>query len=145
DRRSGEGGARDGHRHDPVGADHQRAAPVTATRSRVLAIGAPLLALGACAGPPAPPPLVALDGRTCLAETSLAGAQQVTLNPDQPVVAKVTLDGSSPCWTRTPGTGTPYAVFKLPDAKEPYLVGITSTPIGQGLFPPFVYVLDADG
>jgi hypothetical protein len=69
----------------------------------------------------------------------------VVLNADSPVTATVTLDTAAPCWQPGGGEKTPYAVFRLPEAKEPYLLGVTSVPIGQGLFPPRVFVLDTDG
>jgi hypothetical protein len=117
---------------------------------RRLTIGfiAVLAAIGlvGCAkkGPPPPPPLLELGDRNCVTEPNFSGAQQVILDEEKPT--KVTLDSYASCWQPAGRSRDVYAAFDLPAAMaEPYILSVTSVPIGEGLFAPRLILFDSKG
>jgi len=58
----------------------------------------------------------------------------------------VEIDDMAPCIVVSPGDArSTYSIFRLPPAPPTYVVGVTSTPIGQGLFSPHLLMLDDRG
>jgi len=98
--------------------------------------------LAACATP-APPPIVSLDGRSCAASPDLAGAHAVPLDARNPV--NLDLDGAAACLEGKGGGRSAYAAFRLPASAKPYLLTVTSTPLGDTLFVPRLLLLGAQG
>jgi hypothetical protein len=98
-------------------------------------------ALGACAVPAGPPPILSLDDRVCAVQPELISAPLLVMNE----AARVVLDGSSACWQRPEEGKSAYTVFQLPQTAEPYIVTVTSEPLGQGLFLPQVIILNPLG
>lgn len=94
--------------------------------------------LGACK----PTPVTTLEGRACSARPVLDGASPVELDGR---TKKVVLDGNAACWHQDGGAASAYVVFRLPQATEPYILTIVSEPVGDGLLPPRVQLLDANG
>ncbi|MBV8650739.1 MAG: hypothetical protein JO255_04680 [Alphaproteobacteria bacterium] len=89
------------------------------------------------------PPLVTLDGRDCAARPDLAGAQPIILDPDKDVTVR--LDATAPCVQAADGTKSVYGVFRLPQSADPYVVSVTSTLSGRGLFSPRLMLVDREG
>jgi hypothetical protein len=101
------------------------------------------LLLAACAATtPSVPPITSIEGRICGERPDLAAARPLLLT-DKPVT--VTLDGASPCWRPPGGPASTVAVFRLPDAAEPYLLTVASEPVGETLFSPRLVLLDGQG
>jgi hypothetical protein len=98
--------------------------------------------LAACASP-APPPILSLDGRPCVGSPDVAGAQAVPLDAGNPV--KLDLDGGAACLEAKGGARSAYAAFRLPASQKPYLLTVTSTPLGDTLFAPRLLLLDGQG
>jgi hypothetical protein len=111
-----------------------------------LKLAAPAAALGllaGCAHAPAPAPMTALVPGLCAPAFSLEGAKatQVVMAKE----AKISLGAASDCMRLADGQPTLYAVFRLPDAAEPYLITIRSLPIGQGLVIPRLMLMADNG
>lgn len=106
-------------------------------------LAALLAALLAACATPAPPPIVSLDGRSCVASPDLAGARAVPLDARDPV--KLDLDGGAACLEAGDGARSAYAAFRLPASEKQYLLTVTSTPLGDTLFAPRLLLLDANG
>lgn len=109
-----------------------------------LAFGLPVLALmlGLAGCVPPPPPITSLDGRLCTPAPDFTAAHALQLGA---TAVSIPFDQNSPCWQSSDGKKSAYAVFALPNNTEPYLVGVTSTPIGQALIIPHLYLLDGFG
>jgi hypothetical protein len=86
---------------------------------------------------------VTIASRSCGPVPDLGTATPVPLDASKPV--EVPLDEKAKCLGPAGGPKAVYAVFALPSAAEPYVLGITSVPAGQGLFSPRVALLDAQG
>jgi hypothetical protein len=99
-------------------------------------------AVAGCATP-APPAVTSLDNRQCSATPNLEGAHVVAFNPEKTLT--INLDASAACMQAGDGSKSTYAVFRLPDATEPYILGVTSEPWGQALLAPRLTLLDANG
>jgi hypothetical protein len=111
-------------------------------RPIILALTAALLA--GCATVRSVPPLTSLDGRSCHARPELKTALVLPLDSGKPV--KTELDTGAPCLAAE-GTGAKsvYAAIRLPRSEEPYLLSVTSVPLGTTLFSPRLMILDAQG
>lgn len=107
--------------------------------SRLIALSAPF-AIAACAAPP--PPVTTLDDRTCSPAPDFSGAHLLELGAKPMTVA---FDQATPCWQPSEGKRSAYAVFSLPSDTDPYLVTVTSVPVGQALIAPHLYLLDGFG
>lgn len=99
------------------------------------------LALAGCAVPP-PPPVVSLDGRACTPAPDFTAAHLLELGARPTTVS---FDQNTPCWQSSEGKRSAYALFTLPDSTEPYLLSVTSAPIGEALIAPHLYLLDGFG
>lgn len=110
---------------------------------KLAAAFAPALAAAACANLPGPPPVVSLAGRQCDTALKLDKAQPVVFNPEQSLTVK--LDAEAACLQAEDGSRSTYAVFRLPEATEPYVLSVTSRPQGQGLISPRLVLLDDKG
>ena len=109
--------------------------------SSALLAAVPLAFVAACTKPP-PPPILSLDGRQCTALPDLATAHPVLAN-DKDV--SVTLDDKTGCLDVHAARKLAYVAFGLPDISQPYLLSVTSIPIGEGLFFPKLTLLDGTG
>jgi hypothetical protein len=98
--------------------------------------------LAACAAP-AVPPILSLDGRPCVARPDLASAQALPLDAGNPV--KLDLDAGAACLEPGGGGRSAYAAFRLPRSEQPYLLTVTSAPLGDTLFSPRLVLLDEQG
>lgn len=108
---------------------------------RAAALIASLLVAG-CATPPWIRPVTHLGRQTCSPMPDLAAAHPVALGG----ATIVDLRGHGPCLRTAEGTGTTYAVFRLPDVRAPYLVTVTSGLLrGRALLPPRLVILDGQG
>lgn len=109
--------------------------------------GTILVLIGGCASAPfAPAPLPALDisARVCSQQPEIQHA--LSLSFEKKRVQTSVIDGSAPCFVAGPGEiKSTYNIFNLPTATTPYLVGVTSAPIGTGLFSPRLLLLDTSG
>jgi hypothetical protein len=101
-----------------------------------------LVLVGACSGTDKTPPMLTLDGRNCPTALDLGGAQPLELNAEKVVTVK--LDGSAACW-HSPAGRSVYVAFRLPSSQEPYVIAVSSDPLGRGLFSPRLLMLDSDG
>ena len=110
-------------------------------RARGLAVLLPALLAG-CAGAPAVPPVLSLDAQRCGARPDLAAAQIVPLDAGQPV--KLDLDGHAACLESRGGKSS-YVALRLPESAQPYLLTVTSAPMGETLFSPRLMLLDGEG
>ena len=99
--------------------------------------------LAACAGAPAVPPILSLDGRPCVARPDLAGAQALALDAGKPI--KLDLDAGAACLEPRGGGRSAYVAFRLPRSEQPYLLTVTSAPLGDTLFSPRLMLLDEQG
>jgi hypothetical protein len=99
------------------------------------------LSLVGCVVPP-PPPLTSLDGRVCTPAPDFTGSHLLELGARQTIVP---FDQNSPCWQAGEGKRSAYVLFTLPNSTEPYLLSVTSNPIGQALIAPHLYLLDGVG
>ncbi len=99
------------------------------------------LVITACAKPP-PPPILSLDGRQCTPLPDLVTTHPVLVN-DKDV--SVTLDDKTGCLDVHAERKLAYVAFGLPVIDQPYLLSVTSIPIGEGLFFPKLTLLDATG
>ncbi len=111
------------------------------TRSLVLLAALPLAILAACAPKP-PPPLLSMEGRQCTPLPDLATAHAVLVD-DKDV--SITLDEKTACLDVHAERKLAYVVFGLPAVDQPYLLSVTSIPIGEGLFFPKLTLLDGNG
>ena len=109
---------------------------------RTGALAAALLLAACAATTPSVPPITSLEGRSCGEHPDLAAARPLLLT-GKPATA--TLDGASPCWRPPGGPASTVAVFRLPDAAEPYLLTVASEPVGETLFSPRLLLLDEQG
>jgi hypothetical protein len=102
-----------------------------------------LLALlpAACETVAGPPPVFTLDDRRCHSEPRLDDAVDVGATGD-PV--SINLDATAACLQNADGKRSTYVVFRLPEAAEPYILGVKSTPWGYALLPPRLTLLDAE-
>jgi hypothetical protein len=101
------------------------------------------LLLAACVTPePSVPPEVSLDGQVCAARPELAGARLVPFEAGKSAVAEL---GDGACFEAKDGARSSYAVFQLPIVAEPYLLRVTSVPLGQTILSPRLLLLDAGG
>jgi hypothetical protein len=98
--------------------------------------------LAACAAP-AVPPILSLDGRPCVAHPDLARAQALALDAGNPV--KLDLDAGAACLEPGSGGKSAYVAFRLPRSEQPYLLTVTSAPLGDTLFSPRLLLLDEQG
>ena len=111
--------------------------------ARRAAVGLGAAALAACAAAPALPPILSLDGHPCAERPDLVGAEDLPLDAGHPV--KRAFDADAAC-LETAGSGkSVYAVFRLPQSGEPYLLSVTSAPVGETLFSPRLVLLDGQG
>ncbi|MET1028003.1 MAG: hypothetical protein ABWY00_12610 [Dongiaceae bacterium] len=99
--------------------------------------------LSACSSVPPSSPTTNLENRQCNPSLDLAGASGLSL--DGPTKVKVTLDAHAPCLQITGGARSLYTAIKLPPEGTPYLISVTSRPLGQGLFSPHLLLLDSQG
>jgi hypothetical protein len=112
-----------------------------------LAPAVPLLGalfFSACATPPEPfvPPELSLDGYACAARPELAGAPLVPFEAGKNVTADI---GVGACLEPKGSARSSYVVFQLPEVAEPYLVRVTSMPLGETILSPRLLLLDVDG
>ena len=104
-----------------------------------------------CTTAPAPPPILTLDARICAARPDLAAARKLPLEGSSengsrsPEGVTVNLDASTACLKPAGGDKRVYVLFQLPDSTVPYIITVTSTPVGTGLLSPYVEMLDAQG
>ncbi|MBI3513650.1 MAG: hypothetical protein HY060_06250 [Proteobacteria bacterium] len=105
--------------------------------ARLLLGVAPAALALACAKPP--PPTVTLDGDACVSAPALAEARSVPLEDKE---VAVTLEAGAPCWRADDGTISVYAMFRLPQSAEPYIVTVLSELRGQSLFAARILLLD---
>ncbi len=96
--------------------------------------------VSACTTPP-PPPVLSLAGRQCVSQLDFSTAKPVPLS--DPV--KVTLDDKTACIENNGSGKVEYVAFDLPQVAVPYLLSVTSTPIGDGVLSPRLTLLDSDG
>jgi hypothetical protein len=114
----------------------------TGSTIRLLPLVALTALIGACAKPP-PPPTLSLAGRNCMEKPDLGSATAVPLADGKPV--SVTLDDKTAC-IEAAGLGrAAYVAFSLPQSDQDYMLSVTSTPVGEGRFSPWLALLDADG
>lgn len=106
------------------------------------AILLPILFLAGCA-PPAPPPMVSLDGRSCGAQVDLSSGHVPALEVSKAIM--VTLDEKAMCLQAPDGSKSVYAAFLLPQLPALPLVTVMSSPLGEGLFSPHLLMLDPEG
>jgi hypothetical protein len=104
---------------------------------------AALGSVGACATKEEPPPNISLDGRNCAASPDLTSAKPVPLDPDKAVT--VTFDTKSTCLEAAGKGKSVYAAFQLPSTNQSYVLSVTSSPLGEGLFSPQLQLLGLDG
>ena len=116
--------------------------PMPAPRA-IMALFA-LALMTACANV-APPPQLELGGRTCEAKAYLAAARPLPFPTKDAEPVVVDVDAASPCLQEEGAPGSIYLVFALPVTVETYFISVASTPVGQGVFPPRIGLLDADG
>lgn len=109
-----------------------------------LAVAAALtLSAAACAGPQESP-LLSLGTRACDGQPSFEGAVPVPF--DRSLGADVRLGSQSRCIQRSVAVApTPYAVFQLPDAPQPYVLNVISVASGGTLVLPRATLYDAAG
>ncbi len=101
-----------------------------------------LLAVSACSHLAAPPVLT-LGQRVCDAQPVLDGAVAV---PFDQAGAVVKLGASSRCLQPSPtAPGVTYAVFRLPDAPQPYNVTVASVAADNAVVSPVLSVYGDDG
>lgn len=105
----------------------------------VFVLGASIL--GGCAKPP--PPVLSLEGRQCVSQPDLKVAMPVPLAENNPV--KVTLDEKTSCIENNGSGKVEYVAFDLPQVPQPYLLSVTSMPIGEGVLTPRLTLLDPQG
>jgi hypothetical protein len=89
------------------------------------------------------PPITSLGDRNCVADVDLSTARALPLDPDKRVSAD--LDATALCLQPTGAAKSAYVVFELPAAATPYLIDVTSVPIGQTLLSPRLMLLDGRG
>jgi hypothetical protein len=99
------------------------------------------LAVTACTKTP-PPPLLSMEGRQCTPLPDLATAHAVSVD-DKDV--SITLDDKTGCLDVHAERKLAYVAFGLPVIDQPYLLSVTSIPIGEGLFFPKLTLLDGAG
>ncbi len=115
---------------------------MTRTQALALLAAMPIAALAACMPKPPPPPILSLEGRQCTPLPDLTTAKPLLVD-DKAV--SVTLDDKTGCLDVHAAKKLVYVAFDLPAAPAPYLLSVTSTPIGEGLFSPRLTLLDAAG
>lgn len=112
---------------------------------KILARAACLLSVLTVVGcaTPAPPAVTSLDGRQCGTTPTLEGAHIVAFNPERTLT--INLDATAACLQTADGSKSTYVVFRLPEATDSYILGVTSAPWGQALLSPRLVLLGADG
>jgi hypothetical protein len=106
------------------------------------------LALAACAtNTPPPAPIVSLESRSCAEAPDLTTATPLSLGPPgvTPVPVTLTLSGDAACLQTPENLRSAYVVLQLPEAAEPYMLTVTSTPQGSTLLSPRLLLLDGQG
>jgi hypothetical protein len=86
--------------------------------------------------------VTSLADRSCAERPNLAGAHVLSFDSEKRVTVDV--GGAAECWQENDARSV-YPVFKLPEAPDPYLVTVTSAPVGEALFSPRLAILDSDG
>lgn len=110
-------------------------------RRIALSLGA-ALGLAACVTVAPVPPVLDLATVRCTADPSRDAAIATRIGE----VSLVEIDGRTACLEQPDGTRGSFALLRLPEAGEPYLVDIRSVPLRGGtLLAPRVAVLDASG
>jgi hypothetical protein len=99
--------------------------------------------LSGCTKPPPPLPNVSLAYRNCSQEPDLATARTLILAPDKPITT--TLDENAACFGGAPEFRSTYLAFDLPQSSDSYLLYVSSTQLGEGLFSPRLQLLDDAG
>ncbi|HUC67921.1 MAG TPA: hypothetical protein VMA53_21065 [Stellaceae bacterium] len=109
---------------------------------RLMLLASLALAEG-CAAPP--PPLLDISNHACATSPDLISAAPLTLSdPRRPDTVKRRIDDTAPCLETAQGKSL-YAAFRLPDSAAPFMIGVRSIPIGQGLLVPRLLLLDGTG
>ena len=119
------------------------------TRHHAIAPVCAALLLAACATQePSVPPALTLDALACDSELKLTGAIPVVLSENKnafEAAKPATAEFGSTCVTGSDGARRSYAVFALPSLGEPYLLRVTSLPLGPTLLSPRLLLLDEHG
>jgi hypothetical protein len=97
----------------------------------------------ACANRSGLHPTLTLADSSCASEPDLARASPVPLDPEKPAI--VTVDAAASCLQSGSSERRAYAVFALPETKEPYLISVSSSLRGHTLLSPRLAILDASG
>ncbi len=109
---------------------------------RLMLLATLALAAGCAA---APPPLLDISNHACATSPDLISAAPLTLSdPRSPDTVKTRIDDTAPCLQTAQGKSL-YAAFRLPDSASPFMIGVRSAPIGQGLLVPRLLLLDGTG
>src|SRR5260370_1163757 len=88
--------------------------------------------------PPATP-----DGRPCVPRRDLPGGQALALHAGKPI--KLDREAGAACLEPGGGGRSAYVAFRLPRSEQPYLLPVTSAPLGDTLFSPRLMLLDEQG
>jgi hypothetical protein len=99
------------------------------------------LLLAGCATVRSVPPLTRIDGRSCHAKPELNAALPLEAGKS----VKTEIDTGSPCLVEGHNARSAYTVIRLPRSVEPYLIDVTSRPLGATLLSPRLMVLDEQG
>lgn len=112
---------------------------------RCLSIASLILMAIALSGCPrdTTPPMLTVNTIDCVAAPDLSSAHQVTLKAE--TQAKVIFDANTPCLQPAGSGSRLYAVFRLPEATEPFWISVTSVPKGLGVVAPYLVLLDEIG
>lgn len=103
-----------------------------------------LISSGCASGPPPPPPVLDLANRECGTAPDLSLAVDVALNPKKRNTVSTVVDETTPC-VETPDGLAAYALYRLPESDNPYVVEIASDPVGGVMFVPRIRILDQNG
>lgn len=109
-------------------------------RAHIAAVGLGLCVV-ACVKEP-PPPLLAFSGDACASAPDLMAASPLEMDKE---AIKLKFDAASKCIKRPGDEARSYALLKLPQSVEGFILSIDSEPIGKGIFVPDVLMLAADG
>jgi hypothetical protein len=94
----------------------------------------------ACANKP--PPLLTLGGRACTSAPALESATPIAIDDHE---LRFVFSDKTPCFGPAGEAASAYVAYRLPAFTDPYIVDVTSEPVGMALFSPRLVLLDADG